>query len=314
MTIAAALAIPLLALRQEIPRIDGEPWTIAGDPDLGEISDPKQQPVDFAIWRAADGTWQLWSCIRKTRCGGKTRLFHRWEGKALTEPDWKPMGIAMQADPSTGETPGGLQAPFVILHDGRYQMFYGDWENIRRATSADGKAFKRDPAEPLFSEAPGGNTRDPMVLQADGLWHCYTTAHPGGKGAVYCRVSRDLVTWTDPKIVSRGGAAGAGPSSAECPFVVFRNGYYYLFRTQRYGRNAQTTVYRSRDPRDFGVDGDRCRVGTLPVAAPEIISHDGRDYIAFLLPSLKGIQVARLAWDDRSGGADPPRPTLERRP
>jgi hypothetical protein len=77
-----------------IPRLDGTPWTIAGDPDLGEFTSPKQQPVDFAVWPAADGTWQLWSCIRATKFGGTGRLFHRWEGKQLTGPNWKPMGIA----------------------------------------------------------------------------------------------------------------------------------------------------------------------------------------------------------------------------
>ena len=39
-----------------------------------ELTGEKQQPVDFAIWQASDGTWQVWSCIRQTKCGGKTRL------------------------------------------------------------------------------------------------------------------------------------------------------------------------------------------------------------------------------------------------
>jgi len=278
-----------------VPRIDGEGWTVAGDPDLGRYGDPKQQPVDFAVWQAADGTWQLWSCIRGTKCGGKTRLFHRWEGRNLRDANWTPMGIAMEADPALGETAGGLQAPYVVKVDGAYQMFYGDWENIRHATSPDGKTFAR--AAKLFSEASGANTRDPMLLFAEGRWHCFTTAHPDNKGAVYSRVSTDLATWSDPRIVARGGVAGSGPYSAECPFVVQRKGYYYLFRTQRYGKNAQTTVYRSKDPRDFGVDDDRYRIGTLDVAAPEILQHEGQDYIAYLLPSLKGIRIARLAWD-----------------
>jgi len=38
----------------------GEWRTIATDPDLGELSNPDQQPVDFAIWQAAGGAWQLW--------------------------------------------------------------------------------------------------------------------------------------------------------------------------------------------------------------------------------------------------------------
>jgi hypothetical protein len=293
--LAAALLLALAADEPLVPRLDGAPWTVAGDPDLGKVNSPKQQPVDFAIWQAADGTWQIWSCIRGTLCGGKTRLFHRWEGKTLTATDWEPKGIAMEADPALGETAGGLQAPYVFKVDGQYRMLYGDWENIRAAVSSDGKTFTR--VEKLFTEAPGANTRDPMAILVDGTWHCYTSAHPGQKGAVYSRISTDLKTWTEPKIVARGGAAGTGPYSAECPFVVNRKGHFYLFRTQRYGKNAQTTVYRSKDPRDFGVDDDRCRIGTLEVAAPEIFQHEGQDYMAYLLPSLKGIQIVRLAWE-----------------
>jgi hypothetical protein len=47
---------------------------------------------------------------------------------------------------------------------------------------------------------------------------------------------------------------------------------------------------------DFGINDDRFLVGMLPVAAPEIIEHDGQTYIASLLPSLKGIRIARLEW------------------
>jgi hypothetical protein len=97
-------------------------------------------------------------------------------------------------------------------------------------------------------------------------------------------------------MVAFGGSAGIGPFSAEFPFVVHHedSGYCYLFRTQRYGMDAQTSVHRSRDPLDFGVDDDQYLVGTLPVAAPEIIAHRGKRYIASLLPSLKGIRIARL--------------------
>jgi hypothetical protein len=82
-------------------------------------------------------------------------------------------------------------------------------------------------------------------------------------------------------------------------------GEFYLFRTQRYGANAQTMVYHSRDPLNFGVGDDKdFYVATLPVAAPEVFQHEGRWYIAALLPTLKGIQVAPLKWfprENRSG-------------
>ena len=285
------------------PRIVGEWWQIAGDPDLGGLTTPKQQPVDFGIWQAADGTWQLWSCIRNTKEPGHTRLFHRWEGAKLTDTNWKPMGIAMHADSIYGELQGGLQAPYVFKTDGRYVMFYGGWEDICSAGSVDGKVFTRrlnDDKKVTLFRAPGeyAQTRDPMVIRIGDLWYSYYTAHTGKKGADFCCTSKDLKTWSESKMVAAGGQSGDGNFSAECPFVVeLEPGQFYLFRTQHYGVNQQTSVYFSRDPMDFGVNHDEGHfVCTLPVAAPEIFKHEGLYYMAALLPSLKGIQVARLEW------------------
>jgi hypothetical protein len=283
------------------PRIVGDWWQVAGDPYLGELTNPKQQPVDFAIWQAADGTWQLQSCIRGTKETGHTRLFHRWEGAKLTDRDWKPVGIAMRAEPKAGEQAGGLQAPYVFREAGRFVMIYGGWDGICSASSADGKSFQRNlnPAgkAKLFG-AESGNTRDPMVIRIGQLWHCYYTAHPERKGAVYCRTSTDLRAWSEPRVVAKGGQSGNGPFSAECPFVVeLQPGQFYLFRNQVYGQKARCSVYFSRDAMDFGVDHDEGHfVCTLPVAAPEIIRHEGQYYLAALLPSLKGIQISRLEW------------------
>src|SRR5687767_10392079 len=58
-----------------VPRIVGEWRTIAGDPDLGPLTNPKQQPVDFGVWQAADGTSQLWSCVRGTKEPGRPGCF-----------------------------------------------------------------------------------------------------------------------------------------------------------------------------------------------------------------------------------------------
>jgi hypothetical protein len=292
----AADASPLL-----MPRIAGEWWQATGDPELGELTATNQQPVDFSVWQAADGTWQLWSCIRKTKETGNNRLLHRWEGAKLTDKDWTPRGIAMRAETKFGETPGGLQAPFVLKDGKRFLMCYGDWENICAATSADGKQFERrvgaNGRTGMFGEGEGANARDPMVLRIGDRWHCYYTAHPNRKGSVYCRTSADTHEWSAAKIVAAGGGAGDGPYSAECPFVVeLKPGQFYLFRTQRYGLDAQTSIYRSDDPLDFGVHDDKHFIGTLPIAAPEIIRYEGGLYIAALLPNLKGIRIARLEW------------------
>ena len=294
--------LPIHSHPPTLPRITGDWIDIVGDPDLGALTTPKQQPVDFAIWPAADGTWQLWSCIRGTKTAGKTRLFHAWESPALLQPNWKPKGIAMEADPKHGETPGGLQAPHVVKINGLSHMFYGDWENICLATSVDGKHFARRLNAVghgrMFGEGVGNNTRDAMVININKKWHCYYTSYPNKQGAVYCRTSTDTHEWSDSKIVAFGGAAGTDPFSAECPFVVeLAPGEFYLFRTQKYGPEAVTRVYHSHDPLHFGVNEDqKYLVGSLPVAAPELIHHQGKWYLAALQPTLKGIRLAPMAW------------------
>jgi hypothetical protein len=289
-----------------IPAIDANWWQVAANPDLGPYTSSNQQPVDFAVWQAADGTWQLWSCIRNTDCRGKTRLFHRWEAQRLTDEHWQPMGIAMQADPELGETPGGLQAPHVLKHQGTYFMLYGDWSRICLAESPDGKHFTRarnTKGWPDLFSGPFGNTRDPMVLRIGQTFHCYYTGHTETgkhKSAVFCRTSEDLVHWGKPVMVAAGGAPAREAKwyggDCECPFVLEMDGSYYLFRNQRYGQDNLNTQYCSPDPLYFGVDDDSLRVGSLPVAAPEIVQHRGQHYIAALLPALDGIRIAKLKW------------------
>lgn len=292
-----------------MPRIVGSWWTVARNPDLGELNGPPaanpnhpQEPVDFAIWQAADGSWQIWSCIRNTKCGGLTRLFYRWEGKHLTDRDWTPMGIAMQADLKYEARAGGLQAPYVIRIGELYHMIYGDWDWLMIQRSQDGKTFERwlypNGKPGMFTEGPEVNARDPVLIKIGEVWHCYYTAFPNKIGAVFCRTSKDLRAWSESKVVARGGLTGTSPYSCECPHVVRVGDWYYLFRTQRYAGPPTTSVYRSKDPMDFGIDekADDKFVCLLEVAAPEIVVHDGCYYIAALLPDVRGIRVARLAW------------------
>src|SRR6185503_12309445 len=101
-----------------------------------------------------------------------------------------------------------------------------------------------------------------------------------------------------------GGAAGHDGSSMECPFVTKQGEWYYLFTTQLY-RNPSTNVYRSKDPLYFAIEDDSGLVATLPVAAPEIFEHGGRQFIAALMPELDGIRVAPLAWVEKEPADSP---------
>ncbi len=304
-SLVAALCVCVEEGRAEkplFPKVIGEGWTIAADPDLGGFTDAKQEVTGFTLWPLADDSWQLWATIRKTRIGGKGNLLHRWEGTVLTARDWKPLGVALLAEPRFGELSGGLQSPFGVRDGERFALFYSDGRHIASATSADGKAFTRrllaGPRTGLFDEGPKGSARDPMLLRIGTKWHCYYTAHPTRRGTVFCRTSEDFIKWGESRIVASGGQAGAGPQSAEYPFVVEpQPGQFYLFRTQRLGPEAQTSVYHSRDPLDFGINDDTGHfLGTLPLGAPELIRHKGQWHIASLLPTLKGIRIARLDW------------------
>jgi hypothetical protein len=282
------------------PVIEAEWWQVASNPDLGEWTSDSQQPVDFAVWQAADGTWQLWSCIRDTRHPGFTRVFYAWEGQCLTAPDWKPKGITFTGDGTVGERVGGMQAPHVIRVGEQYRMYYGDSRFICLAVSRDGKTFEKHLTHGtvgLFTEGPTALARDPMLIKIGQRWYGYYAAYRDERHGIYVRTSRDLVNFGEPVRVLTGGQAGGNWWNFECPHVVRVGGYFYLFCTQNYAPGRQqTSVYRSADPTYFGLHDDGNFVGHLPVAAPELIHHEGQWYLAALNPELDGIRIARLKW------------------
>ncbi|CAN5451823.1 hypothetical protein BH23VER1_BH23VER1_04080 [soil metagenome] len=296
------------------PIIDGGWWRIASNPDLGEWTSEEQEPVDFGVWQAADGSWQLWSCIRKTKHPGRTRVFYGWEGRDLRrDEEWKPTGIKFTGDGTVGETVGGMQAPYVIRVAGEYRMYYGDYRHICLALSADGKTFHKELTNGLaglFGEGPGGLARDPMLMKIGPRWYCYYSAHPDGKHGIWLRTSDDLARFSDPRRVMAGGQAGGNWWNFECPHVVHVCGAFYLFHTQNYAPGKQqASVYRSLDPTYFGIEDDSNFVCHLPVAAPELVFLGGKWYLAALSPELDGIRVSKLRWAPEGAETETPAPT-----
>jgi len=287
-----------------VPQIDGDWWTIAGNPDLGRYNQEEQQPLDFAIWQAADQTWQMVACCRGTGCGGRGRLFHRWQSDSLLGENWTPMSIFMEADPNFGETVGGLQAPNVIKHSDEYFMFYGDWVNTCMAWSSDGKTFARllgaNGQSGLFTDGDTLSTRDPHAMVFENKFFLYYTGIFDDGAKILCRISDDLRTWGDPVVVNSGGSGGSGTSDAECPFVLYveEAQLFYLFRThtRKNGDGYETSIYCSPDPLNFGVDNDEFKVSSLQLEAAILIQHNGQSYISALKPDLTGMMMARLKW------------------
>ena len=145
-----------------------------------------------------------------------------------------------------------------------------------------------------------GEVRDPCLLKIDGVWHCYYAGYDKGdpnNPGFYCRTSTDLHSWSDYTVVHVDHTISANRWGTECPHVVRRDGYFYLFRTENY-YEAKTHVFRSEDPLDFGVGAAAGEyVGTFPAAAVEIYEIDGKEYVSSNHNPPLGTQMAEMAWE-----------------
>lgn len=240
----------------------------------------------------------------------------------------------VRADRSAGEsiddwrTREWLQSPFVVTQGGQWFMFYGGHGTGQRAdgsaawngvggvnaetdcqiclmTSDDGRTWTRRrnaQGQSRLFLGPG-EARDPCVVSVDGRWHVYYAGYQDAnqlRPGVFLRTSDDLVHWSDWALVHSNlqGRFGSGGWRCECPHVVYRDGYYYLFRTESYVRR-RTHVSRSENPNDFGIEiaSDK-HVGLIEVGAPEVIidPDTGQEYITSNHDPDRGTMICRLSW------------------
>lgn len=306
------------------PVLDDDFWLLGPNPELGELHDEQQECVDHHVFQSSDGAWHLWGCIRSTAVG---RILYRWEGSRLTEGPWRSTGELFRANPEAGESIDDwrdqewLQSPFAIRVGDTWYMFYGGHatgidaaghpvprEDQRGAcqiclmTSPDGRSWTRHRDGSGYSRlfTGPGEARDPCLLKVGERWHMYYAGYHAcdrRQAGFYLRTSTDLIHWSGWQLVHQDPQYGDGPWNAECPHVVYRAGYYYLFRTVNYAA-AHTEVFRSEDPADFGVgDASDKYVGRIGVAAPEIIvDENGDEYITSNHDLRGGTRLCRLQW------------------
>ena len=329
------------AHRKLRPVLDGE-WQLIGPPPVGLDERLPGPPVptdggehnacvDHHILQSTDGAWHLWACVRRTRVG---RVLYHWETARWLDCPWRDTGEFIRADRAAGECVHDwdgqewLQSPFFVHHDGRYYMFYGGHATGGTGGASDGIAYA-DPALPmqmcLMTSPDGrawtrhrdpngfsrvfvgpGEVRDPCILRIGELWHCYYAGFSNGdkhRPGFYCRTSRDLVHWSYYTCIHMDLTLAPGRWATECPHVVERDGYFYLFRTEDYYRR-KTHVFRSANPLDFGVgDASAHYVCTFPAAAVEIYQIDGQECISSSHDPRRGTQLARLRWVDDTADA-----------
>jgi len=318
-------------LRYLTPYLIGDPWLIGPRPDLptnmlktNELGQPLHECVDHHLFQDIDGIWHLWGCIRNLAIG---RILYHWSSNDLFSSDWVKTGEYFRIDQSHGESlrdwgeEEWIQSPYVVQNNGSYYMFYGghstgaNSDGIDVETddfsvacqmclmrSKDGKEWVRhDDGKGLSRIFVGpGETRDPCVIRYGNKWLMYFAGYhdeirtnPG----IYVRESVDLVDWSHWKLVHQDFQYGEGAWGHECPFVIEKNGGYYLFRTEHYS-SARTHVFHSLDPFNFGVgDASSKYVGSISVAAPEIITTgDGEELITSNHELTKGTLISKLGW------------------
>ena len=274
----------------DVPEVDSPWWQIARNPDLGELTGiltkkeaeeqrgRRQEPVDFAIWQATDGTWQLVSCIRSTSYPGSTRLFYRWEGKRLTDPMWEPKGIFATSDLKVGHVEGRMQAPHCFRYGGKYYFFYNS-TGAHCMISDDGKNFthhKNIAGDYQFFKMG----RDVMLFHDQDKWYAY-----------YCGKRMEARTVPSLEGPWSKEAIDIGISSnPESPFVVRYGEGYYLW--------SQKWVFYSKDPLDFSVPILTDMQETWAKGyAPEILLHEGQYYFTGYA---RGIWVGKMKWVRRT--------------
>ncbi|MFB6660057.1 family 43 glycosylhydrolase [[Kitasatospora] papulosa] len=304
----AAGALPLLGAgpaaaatgSQDAPpphRVGAGPFTHVYDPS--DSSGPRYLN-DHTLIKARD-RWHLFAIVGDSAPPGGSpdsaaeNSFAHASAPAPHGP-WTGHPDALTVDPSYfGEE--HLWAPHVVEADGRFWMFYAaggaSGAAINVATSTDLFTWTREPSGPLFR---GLVARDPMVLRTGGEWVMYYTelSGPGGHHVVACRRSADLRHWGDPRVVFTDASTEAKVSVTESPYVVERDGWYYLFIGPRNGYEG-TDVLASRDPFRFGLDGS---VGHVPGHAVEVV-RDGETWYASAAGWFRnGLYTAPLFWRD----------------
>jgi hypothetical protein len=320
--IAGLAAVPLFAAQNEALAGATAPLEPAPPPDPSASSRTIEQGAmvhifdttspyyvnDHTIVQAADGTWHLFGIYHREPFGDDSEVEFIHAMTKETDPAlWRdrafdavaaPYTIALTADRTLGET--HVWAPHVIAAEGRYWMMYqgggsdGDRASIRLAESTDLYEWKRIADVPLFEDICVA--RDPMLTRRDNAWVLYytrcdsTTRRTSG---VAYRLSRNLVDWTEPRMVLTLEGTPAMPNSGftESPFVFERGGYYYLSVSSYPLAWDATMVYRSPAPFAFpSVPHARLRAH----AAEWITGKNGRTFMTHAGAGQRGVWLSTV--------------------
>jgi beta-fructofuranosidase len=274
------------------------------DPSVGE---GKQWYINDHCFVKGAGGWHLFGITHAEPMNpmDEDNLAHATADR-LTQVPWKKKPYALSIDAAFKEE--HLWAPHVIVHSGLYYMYYcaGDKDHLRYkihlATSKDLTSWKRHGANPVVVD--GYDARPPFILKVGDEWAMYYTATSepkGGNHIVVCVTSKDLINWSNRKVVFTDESKGTYGGPTESPFVVRRGKWYYLFIGPR-GGYVGTSVYRSTDP--FKWEPAQRAMHFRSHAAEVIRDTDGKWYVSHCGWKQGGVYLAPFEWADGLDDSD----------
>ncbi len=284
------------------------------DPLEGKFAEPGGYVVDHAIVKKDD----LWHLIYIRGIAGTnwpeyplSNFGHAVSHDLVNWHTEKPVLQTLEEGFDTYQ----VWAPHIIEHDDKYWIFYtGVNDSVTQAiclaTSEDLYHWERYEGNPLFNSLPWGewnlnkwsDCRDPMVFKDGDMFYCYYTAArlvPETEKFEYClgiASSKDLIMWKDEGFRRLLHTLETPPES---PFVVKKNGKYYLF----YTNYKHGIVYvKSNDPLDgWKENPDDPQSIIEGVSASEIIQENGKWYITFISHMANGLhffEIRELIWNE----------------
>ena len=288
----------------EVPEISG-PFVHIFNPNDTRNDDSSWYTNDHTFIKAKDGTWHAYGIIHHLPITPwkETRFFHI-TAKSIKQQKWEEHDYALTAKPGVERV---LWAPYVLNDKKIYYMFYNvgnmqknapdyaSWGQLCVATSRDLFTWDRYERNPLFSDP--GHARDSYVMKYKDKYYYYYTRvfnEVDLRSVVAVRTGPDLLHWSSPKIVHVEPFKIYWGGDAESPFVIRKDGIFYLFICKAMTNYNLTEVYWSEDPENFPNENLVCK---LPVHAAEIV-YDKKEgwFISNTGWDKKGLYLAPLKW------------------
>ncbi len=293
--------------RAEIPYIWGESKTVIEAKPSPDFDDQRWFTNDHCFVVDKEGTLHWFGINNPFPPAGKELYrYHPYLGHCTSqsaEGGWKREPFAL--DESKGTEYVG--APYVVWHEesGRWAMVVETWREPRRLEVywSDDLYNWEETKVPILPDKLWVGTRDPHIMVGDDgkYWiHVVATGNKGGKQSQILRIrTTDFVNFDEPETVL-GINDCEWATLMESPFLVERNGLWYMFFTYAHRRYAETVVVVSDDPNHF--DYYNNTLTTMYGHAAEIFEYKGKTYITSCGPegasvlNTHGVTMAELRW------------------